>query len=122
MQGKSILIVDDEEDLRDVIAARFEMEGCTVVKAENGSAAVAQLRARGFDAVISDIRMPGLGGIELMKLACALSPAPAVIMITGNTVPNSKEILKFGAAALLTKPFDLDDVIQVVYKAILSKP
>lgn len=121
MQGKRILIVDDEEDLRDVISARFEMEGCAVMKAENGNAAVALLREKNFDAVISDIRMPGIGGIELMKLARGLQPAPAVILITGNTVPSSSEILKLGAAALLTKPFDLDDVIQVVHKAITSK-
>ena len=118
MPGKSILIVDDEEDLRDVISARFEMEGCEVMTAIDGDSAIALLRVRPFDAVISDIRMPGMSGLELTKLTRGFKPAPAVILITGNTISSQKEIFELGAAALLTKPFDLDDVIQVVYKAV----
>jgi DNA-binding NtrC family response regulator len=121
LQGKRVLIVDDEPDLREVISARFEMEGCEVALAENGQVALDALKRKNFDAVISDIRMPGGNGLELLELIGQFNPIPAVILISGFSDVEPEEVLARGASALLVKPFDLDDVINAVCDALESK-
>jgi DNA-binding NtrC family response regulator len=118
LQGKKILIVDDEEDLRDVLSSRIEMEGSEVVLAENGKLAVNELKKHTFDAVISDIRMPGIDGIGLLNLIRAVKPTPAVVLISGFTDVAPDEVIARGASALLIKPFDLDDMIRAIQNAL----
>src|SRR6185437_5211848 len=86
LPGVKILVVDDEPDLRDIISSRFQMEGSHVTLAENGESALKVLKGNDFDAVISDIRMPGGSGIELLEALRAMQinkSLPAFILISG---------------------------------------
>lgn len=118
LEGRKILIVDDEPDLREVLSARFEMEGCEVSIAENGQAALALMKIDHFDVVISDIRMPGGNGLDLLKAIQTKRPTPAVILISGFSDIDESEILKNGASAILVKPFDLEDLVHAICRAL----
>jgi DNA-binding NtrC family response regulator len=118
LTGKRILIVDDEPDLRDVLSFRFTMEGSEVVLAENGIVALRAMKENRFDAVISDIRMPGGDGIELLDLIKQLDSPPVVVLISGFADVSTEDILARGASALLIKPFDLDDILNAVCEAL----
>jgi CheY-like chemotaxis protein len=127
LPGIKILVVDDEPDLREIISSRFQMEGSHVTLAENGESALKILERNDFDAVISDIRMPGKSGTELLEVLKATqntSPKkalPAVILISGFCDLAHKDALARGATALLVKPFDLDDMITAVFDAVKNK-
>jgi CheY-like chemotaxis protein len=127
LPGIKILVVDDEPDLRDIISSRFQMEGSQVTLAENGERALEVLKSTDFDAVISDIRMPGGSGIELLEAMNAMQGTahgknvPAVILISGFSDLARKDALARGATALLVKPFDLDDMITAVFDAVKNK-
>jgi CheY-like chemotaxis protein len=127
LPGVKILVVDDEPDLRDIISSRFQMEGSQVTLAENSESALKVLSGTHFDAVISDIRMPGGSGIELLEALQAmqskdsLKTVPAFILISGFSDLARKDALARGAAALLVKPFDLDDMITAVFDAVQNK-
>jgi CheY-like chemotaxis protein len=127
LPGVKILVVDDEPDLREIISSRFQMEGSHVTLAENGESALKVLAGNDFDAVISDIRMPGGSGIELLEALQAMQSKdiekilPAVILISGFSDLARKDALARGAAALLVKPFDLDDMITAVWDAVRNK-
>jgi len=127
LPGVKILIVDDEPDLRDILCSRLQMEGSHVTLAENGESALKVLARNHFDAVISDIRMPGGSGIELLEALQAMQnkdikrTLPAVILISGFSDLAQKDALARGAAALLVKPFDLDDMITAVWDAVKNK-
>ena len=118
LPGVKILVVDDEPDLRDVISSRFELEGCEVTLAENGQSAIDAMKAHRFDAVITDVRMPGRNGIELLDAIKDNGDQTAVILISGFTDLEPEDALNRGAKALLIKPFDLDDIINAVCNAI----
>jgi DNA-binding NtrC family response regulator len=118
LPGVKILVVDDEPDLRDVISSRFTLEGCEVTLAENGQAAIDAMKVKRFDAVVTDIRMPGGNGVELLDAIKELGDQAAVILISGFTDLEPQDALARGAKALLIKPFDLDDIINAVCNAI----
>src|SRR5919201_1680625 len=80
---EKILVVDDEESLRSLFKQVLEKEGYEVVCAASGEEALQQLKTQWFDLAISDLRMPGLTGIEFMREGKALSPAMPYIMLTG---------------------------------------
>jgi CheY-like chemotaxis protein len=127
LSGIKILVVDDEPDLREIISSRFQMEGSHVTLAENGESALKVLAVNDFDAVISDIRMPGGNGIELLEALQAMQNngagknLPAIILISGFSDLARKDALARGASALLVKPFDLDDMITAVSDAVKNK-
>jgi CheY-like chemotaxis protein len=130
LPGIKILVVDDEPDLREIISSRFQMEGSHVSLAENGESALKILATNHFDAVISDIRMPGGSGIELLEALQAMQSQesgasqktlPALILISGFSDLSRKDALAQGASALLVKPFDLDDMITAVSEAVKHK-
>jgi DNA-binding NtrC family response regulator len=114
LRGRKILIVDDEEDLRDVLSARFEMEGCEVSTAENGRIALELLTTTRFDAVVSDVRMPDMSGLELLRRIRSLQPTPTAVMISGFADVDRAQVIALGASSLLIKPFDLEEVVVAV--------
>jgi two-component system response regulator PilR (NtrC family) len=106
-----LLIVDDEPGLRQVLAITFEGEGHQVKIAENGRRGLAALKADSFDLMLSDVRMPDMTGIELLREAREFLPDLAVVMMTAYaTVETAREAFKLGAYDYITKPFDLADV------------
>lgn len=115
LKGKTLLVVDDEVDLRDIMASELEFMGAKVLQAGNITAAKESLKAGPIDLIISDIRMPGGTGIDLLDFVKAKNPAnPPVILITGFADIAPEDAYNKGAEALLNKPFRLDDLIKVV--------
>jgi nitrogen regulation protein NR(I) len=121
-ERKQILVVDDELNLRRVLRAQLERDGYDVHTAEDGEQALSLLREHHIDLVITDLRMPKLDGMELLRRIAAMEDAPPVVMITAHgTVDTAVEALKTGAFDYITKPFDQDDVRTIVRKALRTQ-
>jgi CheY-like chemotaxis protein len=119
LKGKRILIADDEKDLREILADELRYCGCEVSEAENGKAAYATLEKQPFDLIISDIRMPGGDGIELLKAVRARDPKlPPLVLISGYSDITEKEALALGARRVFVKPFNLNELVTEVVAAI----
>lgn len=117
-QRKStLLVVDDEPDLREILSDEFRQEGFTVFEAENGLAALAILQSSPVDLVISDIRMPKGDGLFLLREIRKKSPtSPSVILISGFTDVDRKQALREGAQELFCKPFDFEQLKKAVIR------
>ncbi|UJR87095.1 sigma-54-dependent transcriptional regulator [Sandaracinus amylolyticus] len=117
-EKKQILIADDEANLRRVLGAQLQRDGYDVLMAEDGEQALATLADHHVDVVISDLRMPKLDGMQLLKRITASQPELPVIIITAHgTVDTAVEALKLGAFDYVTKPFDRTEFKNVVDKA-----
>src|SRR5688572_16961617 len=118
---KQVLIADDEPNLRRVLIAQLARDGFEVHAVEDGEAALGVLSEHHIDVVISDLRMPKLDGMGLLKRIVAEYPDLPVIMITAHgTVDTAVEALKCGAFDYVTKPFDRAELQRVVSKASKS--
>ena len=114
-----ILVVDDEVSTLTLFQRILEKEGYEVVCATSGEEALQQLKTQRFDLAISDLRMPGLTGIELVREAKALNPTLPCIVLTGyGTVHSAVAVMKEGAYDYLTKPVNDDELKLVVRKAL----
>jgi two-component system response regulator PilR (NtrC family) len=117
-----VLVVDDEQSMRNMLAIALQYEGYEVVTAENGDAARAEIEARSVDLIVSDIRMPGMDGIELLRFARAHSPGTEVILVTAHASTDSAvDALRLGAYDYVTKPFDIDELKLTVRRALEVK-
>ena len=117
-----ILIVDDELNMRLVLAAMLKREGYEVASAADGSEALQILKSGRIAAVITDLKMPRIDGMELLNRVSREYPEVPVIMITAHgTVATAVEALKKGALDYITKPFELEDLKNVVSKAIKTR-
>jgi CheY-like chemotaxis protein len=112
LKGKKILVADDEPMLREIIRDVLEFEGATVREAANGKEALNLILAEPSEAVISDIRMPGGDGLELLENLRKLNVAtPVVLLITGFSDLSHDSAYQKGADAVLSKPFDVNELI-----------
>jgi two-component system response regulator AtoC len=117
-ETKRILIADDEINIRRVLEAILKRDGYEVVTAANGEEALARM-GRGIHTVITDLKMPGLDGMGLLKKLAADHPDVPVVMITAHgSVENAVEAVKLGAFDYVEKPFDQEQIRQVVAKAL----
>ncbi len=113
-----VLVVEDERSMRRVLRAMLEKQGFEVQTATNGLEAIAALNAHTISVIISDIKMPEMNGMELLSHVMGHFPGIPMILITAHgTVDNAVEALKKGAFDYVTKPFDRDELQQVVQKA-----
>ncbi len=121
-EKKQVLIVDDEPNLRKILSAQLTRDGYDVMIAEDGEQGLSMLREHHIDMVITDLKMPKVDGMTLLKEALREDPELPVVMITAHgTVDTAVEALKSGAFDYLTKPFDKDEVRQIVAKALKTK-
>jgi nitrogen regulation protein NR(I) len=121
-EKKQVLIVDDEPNLRKILSAQLARDGYEVLTAEDGEQGLSVLRENHIDLVITDLRMPKVDGMTLLKEALREDPDLPVVMITAHgTVDTAVEALKSGAFDYLTKPFDKDEVRQIVGKALRTR-
>jgi DNA-binding NtrC family response regulator len=119
---RQILVVDDEPNLRRVLGAQLSRDGYEVHAVADGEAALKILSEQYVDVVITDLRMPRLDGLELLRRALAIEPELPVVIITAHgTVDNAVEALKSGAFDYITKPFDQNEVRNVVRKALRTR-
>jgi two-component system, NtrC family, response regulator AtoC len=113
-----VLVVDDEANLRKVLAAMLRKEGYEVAIAENGEVALAEFEKNGADVVITDMVMPKVGGLDLLKAVHASrSDVPVIIITAHGTVDSAVEAIKLGAFDYITKPFEQAELQAVVAKA-----
>ncbi|HSK63783.1 MAG TPA: response regulator, partial [Pyrinomonadaceae bacterium] len=115
----NLLIVDDELGMRQFMTHLFQREGHTVRVAENGEKALALIREAPPDLIISDIRMPDMGGVELLRAARELLPEVEIIMMTAfANVDTAREAFLLGAYDFVQKPFDNDLLKETVARAL----
>ncbi len=116
---KHLLIVDDEAALRSAIAERLTDHGFAVVQAGSGEDAIPLLAEFAFDILITDLKLPGIGGREVLDAAIERYPDIIAIVITGyGTVKDAVDAIKQGAADFVTKPFQFDALLHVVQSAV----
>ncbi|HEY2513353.1 MAG TPA: sigma-54 dependent transcriptional regulator [Polyangiaceae bacterium] len=121
-EKKQVLIVDDEPNLRKILSAQLSRDGYDVLTAEDGEQGLAALREHHIDLVITDLKMPKVDGMTLLREALREEPQLPIVMITAHgTVDTAVEALKIGAFDYLTKPFDKDEVRQIVAKALRAR-
>jgi CheY-like chemotaxis protein len=114
-----ILVVDDEQVIRDMLADFLSMEGYQVETAEDGVAATERLEAAPFDLVLSDLKMPRMGGIALIDAISQAAPQAVTVIMTGfGTVETAIDAMKRGAYDYVLKPFKLDEVVHVVRRGL----
>lgn len=114
-----VLVVDDETPLRRLVSRALEQAGHEVVQAEDGRAALAEVQKQTFDAVLSDIAMPGLDGVHLLRAIRENDLDVPVILLTGNpSVESAMKAVEYGAFEYLTKPVELDRIRSVISRAL----
>jgi two-component system response regulator PilR (NtrC family) len=108
----TILVVDDDEIVRDVITALLNGEGYSVRPAKDGLDAIKILKNEEINLVITDLRMPGADGIEVLKEALSMDPDRAVIILTAyGTLDTALKAIREGAYDYMTKPFKMEEMI-----------
>ncbi|MDD2468471.1 MAG: response regulator, partial [Desulfobulbus sp.] len=117
----SILVVDDELSMREFLRILLRKEGYEVTLAAEGKSALQLAQQYSYDLMISDIRMPGMSGLELLAQLKEVQPDIGVIMITAFASPDDAvTAMKNGAFDYITKPFNVDEIKRVV-RAVLKK-
>jgi putative nucleotidyltransferase with HDIG domain len=118
-QRYRILVADDEVDITTVLGDILAEQGYSVTRADNGDDAWKKAQAEPFDAVITDLKMPGMGGLELLRRVKQAGQHSVVIIMTGfATVETAIEALKIGAYDYILKPFKVSELLQVVDRAL----
>ncbi len=111
----TVLVVDDDSSTRSMIVDALESTGIFVIEAENGLDALKLFRAHPCNLIISDIKMPGMSGLDLLIKVMESNPGMHMIMITGfPTLDLTVSVIKTGAVDLMAKPFDIDELIHKV--------
>jgi response regulator RpfG family c-di-GMP phosphodiesterase len=117
-----ILVVDDEPYIRDVIADFLTMEGFEVRTAADGQFAEQELARSPFDVVLTDLKMPNVAGLDLLRLVTQAYPSTLTVIMTGfGTVETAIDAMKQGAYDYVLKPFKTDEIIQVIRRALAQK-
>ena len=113
-----VLLVDDEEQFLDALSQRLEARGLRVEAVTSGEDAVKQVQDHNFDAIIVDLAMPGIDGIETLRRIKEKRPDLEIIMLTGHaTVKSGIEAMKLGAEDFLEKPVDLNELLERIGEA-----
>ena len=117
----TLLIADDEKNILSGLRMAFEDEGYNVITASDGNEAWDNVQKNIIDLVITDLRMPGMDGYELLKRISSSYPALPVIVLTGHgTIETAVETMRDGAIDFFTKPVDIDKLLLVVKKSIAA--
>lgn len=122
MKNGHILIIDDEDALRQTLARILQKAGYEVTTAENGEQGIAFVQSAGFDMVFMDLRMPGIHGMEALKLIHASQPDLPVVLFTAQPDLNSAlDALRYGATDYLLKPLKPQDIIDRAQSILASQ-
>ncbi len=114
-----ILVVDDEKLIRDVLADFLSLEGYSVRTAEDGADAIAELDRSRYDMVISDLKMPHMGGLELLREVSSKFPETLTVIMTGfGTVETAIDAMKRGAYDYILKPFKVEEIVHIVQRGL----
>ena len=114
----NVLLIDDEQQFLKVLEERLETRGLKVNTATSGEDALTLVDDRNFDAIVLDLAMPGIDGIETLRLLKEKNPDLEIIMLTGHaTVQKGIEAMKLGAEDFLEKPVDLSILLERISEA-----
>jgi len=122
MLSYSVLIVDDEEDFRNMTAKRLSRRDLECACAPNGDIALNMINEKSYDVVLLDVKMPGRDGIETLRQIKRISPMTEVVMISGHaSVESGINGIKYGAFDYLMKPTDLESLLEKLNAAYERK-
>ncbi|HEY3233200.1 MAG TPA: response regulator, partial [Polyangiaceae bacterium] len=114
-----VLVVDDEKLIRDILAEFLSLEGYVVETAEDGSTAMRELQRASFDMIISDLKMPRMGGLELLREVSRVHPDTLTVIMTGfGTVETAIDAMKRGAYDYILKPFKVEEILHIVQRGL----
>jgi response regulator RpfG family c-di-GMP phosphodiesterase len=114
-----VLVVDDEKVIREILADFLSMEGFFVRTAEDGSAALVELSRHHYDLVLSDLKMPNMGGLELLAAISKHAPNVVTVIMTGfGTVETAIDAMKRGAYDYILKPFKVEEVVHTIRRGL----
>lgn len=113
-----VLIVEDDPLVRSVMARICEWLDFDVTTAEDGTAGITCLGEGRFDLVLTDLRMPGASGLEVIREALSLDPPAAVVIVSGFATPDEEAEIEALGAGFLRKPFDVGEARKVVADAL----
>ena len=116
-----VLVVDDEESVRDLVAKTLARD-CEVETVADGPAAVDRLQATIYDLLITDLRMPGMDGLSVIRALRAYSGLPVIVLTAYSTEANAIEALNLGVTGYLTKPFRLERMVAMAHRAVGLPP
>jgi len=117
--SKTILVADDEPNIRRVLEAVLQKDGFTVITAENGKRAIDAASATAIDLLVTDLIMPDMTGVEVLRDVKKIQPNCAAIVVTAfGTIKTAVEAMRLGAYNYITKPFDVDEVRRLVRQAL----
>jgi DNA-binding NtrC family response regulator len=118
MNETTVLLVDDEEEFVEALAERLRLRGLAVEAAASGAAAIEKAAERHFDAILLDMAMPGLDGVQTLSRLLAGNPDLQVILLTGRaTLAQAVAAMKLGALDLLEKPAPLETIVARIEEA-----
>ncbi len=118
MEPLRVLFVDDEEELVGTVVERLGLRGIAATGALSGQEALDRVGAQPFDVVVLDVRMPGLGGLDVIRRLKHSHPGLAVVLLSGHGAKEDVEVgLRLGAFDYLQKPVDLADLIEILRRA-----
>ncbi len=118
-ESARLLVADDDPGVRESLERTLTREGFSVVLASDGRAALERVQEGGIDLIVTDLKMPGLTGLELLRAAKAIAPDVDVILLTAfGTVEEAVKAMKDGAYDFLTKPFRREQLLKLVDKAL----
>lgn len=119
----NILIVDDDKNVLEVLEARLTSAGFSIHRAENGRTALKLLKEHQIDLMISDMKMPGMSGMEVLTKARSIQPGLPIIFLTAyGTIPDAVKAVKAGAVDYLAKPFDGRELVFKLRKVLEESP
>lgn len=117
--AKTVLVADDEPNIRRVLEAMLQRDGFTVLTAENGKRAIDTASTTPIDLLVTDLIMPDMTGVDVLRAVKQIQPHCAALVITAyGTIKTAVEVMRLGAYNYITKPFDVDEVRQLVKKAL----
>lgn len=122
LNGYKILIVDDEEDLREILSEEFSLQGATVFTAKNGRDAFDIAIRENPHVILSDVRMPGGDGVELLQRVRAVydTTPPHIFLLTGFSDLKPEQAVEMGSQGLLSKPFSLKQLREKIAGVLLG--
>ena len=114
-----VLLIDDEEELVSTLVERLKLRGIEVEGVTSGADAFGRVREKKFDVVVLDMKMPGMGGLEVMRRIRKEQPGVKFVLMTGRgSLEEGEEGMQEGASAYLLKPINIEDLMEKMMEAV----
>ena len=122
MSGETVLLIDDEPNILKLLARRLRKEGYSVLTANNGENGLELLRKESIDLIVTDMRMPGIDGLEVVRRVREWSGDIQLIIMTAyGTIKSAVEAMRLGAYYYIVKPFELAEIVLLIRNALKLK-